>query len=123
MFRILKPEGQMILTIPFLFPEHNSPYDFHRYTVHGIKCDCERVGLRVVKIVRFGGSGTVLAGLIVRIFHNFITSTALGKLLYYFPGMIIFPLFHALFNVLGYLLDWIPLSQFYIGVGLVCRKR
>jgi SAM-dependent methyltransferase len=123
MVRILKPNGKLILTVPFLFPEHDTPHDFHRYTLYGIKYDCERVGLKVVKIVKLGGVGTMLIGLLTRISHNLVTSTALGKLFFYFPGIFIFPLFYLTFNMIGYLLDHIKSSPFYIGIGLVCRKR
>ena len=122
MVRILKPEGQMILTVPFLFPEHNSPYDFHRHTVHGIKFECERAGLRVERIVKLGGVGTMLAGLLARVCKNLMMSRAVGKILFYFPGLFVLPLLHFILNMTGCLLDRIPLSPFYIGAGLICRR-
>jgi len=123
MARVVKPDGQMILTVPFLFPEHNSPYDLHRYTLHGIKYECQRAGIRVVKIVKLGGAGTMLAGLLARLSHSLATATPFGKLLFYFPGFLIFPFVHLLFNMVGYLLDCAPSSSFYIGVGLICTKN
>lgn len=32
MFRILKPGGSFLLTVPFLYRIHGSPWDFHRHT-------------------------------------------------------------------------------------------
>ena len=35
--RILKPKGEFVFTIPFLFPIHGDPNDYQRYTASGIK--------------------------------------------------------------------------------------
>ena len=34
--RVLKPGGVIIMTTPFLVPLHEEPYDYYRYTRHGI---------------------------------------------------------------------------------------
>lgn len=34
--RLLKPGGRLILTVPFLFPIHDQPYDYYRYTRFGL---------------------------------------------------------------------------------------
>ncbi len=35
--RVLKPGGVMIGSTPFMFPIHDEPYDFYRYTKYGIQ--------------------------------------------------------------------------------------
>jgi SAM-dependent methyltransferase len=35
-WRVLRPGGTFILQIPFLYPLHDTPYDFHRWTEHGL---------------------------------------------------------------------------------------
>lgn len=35
--RVLKPGGQLILQVPFLYPIHDAPLDFHRWTDHGLR--------------------------------------------------------------------------------------
>lgn len=35
--RVLKKEGVVIASTPFLFPIHDEPYDFYRYTKYGIE--------------------------------------------------------------------------------------
>ena len=35
--RVLKPEGMMLVTVPFVWNEHEAPYDYVRYTSYGIK--------------------------------------------------------------------------------------
>ncbi len=33
----LKPQGRLSLSVPFIFPIHDSPYDFFRFTEYGLK--------------------------------------------------------------------------------------
>ena len=35
--RILTPGGRVILQVPFLYPLHDEPYDFHRWTMKGLR--------------------------------------------------------------------------------------
>ena len=35
--RVLKIGGSILVTVPFIWPEHQKPYDFQRYTSFGIK--------------------------------------------------------------------------------------
>jgi SAM-dependent methyltransferase len=35
--RVLKPNGQLLITIPFAWDEHEAPFDYARYTSFGIK--------------------------------------------------------------------------------------
>ena len=36
-YRILKPQGMLLITVPFVWDEHEPPYDFGRYTSFGLK--------------------------------------------------------------------------------------
>ncbi|MCB9978512.1 MAG: class I SAM-dependent methyltransferase [Rhodospirillales bacterium] len=35
-YRVLKPGGALFLSTPFIFPLHDEPYDFYRYTKYGL---------------------------------------------------------------------------------------
>lgn len=39
--RILRPGGIFYTSVPFIFPFHSDPYDFHRFTVDGLAVLCE----------------------------------------------------------------------------------
>lgn len=54
--RILRPEGDLLLSIPFLYPVHDAPHDYQRLTVHGIVRDVEASGMRVESITPVLGS-------------------------------------------------------------------
>jgi SAM-dependent methyltransferase len=60
MARVLKPGGSMIVTAPFAFRLHEEPYDFFRFTPHGLASMLERAGLRVVQVTPFGSVWSVV---------------------------------------------------------------
>jgi SAM-dependent methyltransferase len=45
--RVLKPGGRLLLSMPFLYPIHDAPHDFQRYTTHGLAREISAVGLDV----------------------------------------------------------------------------
>lgn len=47
--RVLKPGGYMLVTVPFVWDEHEIPYDFARYTSFGIRHTLTEKGLAVVQ--------------------------------------------------------------------------
>lgn len=50
--RILKPKGRIYLTIPFMYPEHEMPYDFQRWTRSGIRNILSANNFDVIQIVK-----------------------------------------------------------------------
>lgn len=48
--RVLKPGGQILITIPFAWDEHEKPYDYARYTSFGIRHIFERHKLEVLEL-------------------------------------------------------------------------
>lgn len=60
--RVLAPAGQAWLSMPFLYPIHDAPHDFQRYTEYGLRRDVQRAGLQIVSLRRAGNALTT-AGL------------------------------------------------------------
>ena len=50
-FRTLKPQGVLILTIPFFWPEHEQPHDYRRFTRYGLQKTLEKAGFESIKII------------------------------------------------------------------------
>lgn len=48
--RILKPNGVLIISVPFFYPLHDMPYDFGRYTNSALKDFLVKASMRIVKI-------------------------------------------------------------------------
>ncbi|WP_266148188.1 class I SAM-dependent methyltransferase [Dyella halodurans] len=53
-FRVLKPGGRAWISMPFLYPLHDAPFDFQRYTEFGLRRDVERAGFEVITLQRSG---------------------------------------------------------------------
>lgn len=47
--RVLKPGARMLLTIPFVWDEHEQPYDYARYSRFGLKALLEKGGFRILQ--------------------------------------------------------------------------
>ncbi len=52
--RVLKPDGRAWISMPFLYPLHDAPFDFQRYTEYGLRRDIQRAGLTVVTLQKRG---------------------------------------------------------------------
>ncbi|MCS6766613.1 MAG: methyltransferase domain-containing protein [Candidatus Protistobacter heckmanni] len=50
--RVLKPNGQLLISIPFAWDEHEIPYDFARYTSFGITHILNKNNFEVVKLTK-----------------------------------------------------------------------
>ena len=54
--RVLKKEGMLLLSLPFMYREHEYPYDFRRYTSCGIKRLLQNVGFDLVEVRKIGNA-------------------------------------------------------------------
>lgn len=49
-YRLLAPNGHLVVSVPFLQPFHPTPFDFRRYTRSGLQQLGEQSGFRVLEI-------------------------------------------------------------------------
>lgn len=62
--RVLKPGGRAWISMPFLYPLHDAPFDFQRYTEYGLRRDAARAGLGVLEL-RKSGHAVRTAGMLL----------------------------------------------------------
>ena len=67
--RVMKKDGKMLLTCPFVWSEHEIPYDYARYTRFALTNIFEKNGFRILKFEKQG---------------NFIEAIAQMRTLYFF---------------------------------------
>ncbi len=53
-FRVLKPGGKLIFSVPFVWHYHDTPYDFNRFTYYKLKSLFEGAGFSIDHIVGYG---------------------------------------------------------------------
>ncbi len=68
--RVLHPNGKLVLQVPFLYPLHDAPFDFHRWTTFGLRELAEQHGFIIETNIVFGHPLETAA---------LLTNLALGK--------------------------------------------
>ena len=58
--RVLRPDGRLVATIPFLFPVHGDPDDFQRWTPEKLQLELGRAGLEVEELSPMGSAAAVV---------------------------------------------------------------
>jgi SAM-dependent methyltransferase len=60
-FRLLRPGGHLILTAPFIWPIHEAPRDFFRYSPYGLRHLLEEAGFEVIEVQPLAGAWTTFS--------------------------------------------------------------
>ncbi len=61
--RILRPNGRVLMTVPFVWDEHEQPYDFARYSSFGLAYLARKAGFEVVESRRTLADASLFAQL------------------------------------------------------------
>lgn len=78
-FRVLRPGGHLVVTVPFFYPTHEAPYDFGRFTRYGLTAVLRNAGFEVVRVDSQGGP--LLLGSHMGVLAVSQALNALGRLL------------------------------------------
>ena len=98
MYRVLKPGGGMMMTVPFVWDEHEQPCDYARYSSFGLKFVVEKHGFKVVDQRKTVCDIRVIFQLInAYLYKRLLTKNPYINLLFCF-------LFMSPFNILGEIL-------------------
>jgi SAM-dependent methyltransferase len=77
--RVLRPGGHALVTVPFLYPTHEAPYDFQRFTHLGVGALARRHGLEVLDLAAQGGPGLLVAHAGVLALTGLLRATGLER--------------------------------------------
>lgn len=58
--RVLRPSGKLLLTVPFVWDEHEQPYDYARYSSFGLRTLLEKNGFRVITQLKLGADASII---------------------------------------------------------------
>ena len=130
MFRVLKPGGSILLTTPFIWNEHEIPYDYGRYSYFGLKDLFTKNGFIISKQKRIlSGFALIitLTSLYVRDgqekLKELFPKSKLGKVGRGLIYLIFRPIFMA-FNIAAVVAQLLPKSErFYFNNGLLAKKK
>jgi len=121
--RVVKPEGRVLITMPFAYPMHDQPHDYQRWTRHGWTHRLRRAGLEAVAIEENGNAAQAAAA-------NLSMALAQGGLdAIARPGwrvvaLALLPLLVLVANAYGWLASWLLPTRELMPAGyLVEAKR
>ncbi|UEG50917.1 class I SAM-dependent methyltransferase [Ferruginibacter lapsinanis] len=81
-YRVLKPQGNIILTVPFTWELHEEPYDFFRISKHGLKELFEEAGFEINYIKANGGKWAAMFQMMLNtVYSTFKYKTVKSKIL------------------------------------------
>jgi SAM-dependent methyltransferase len=60
MHRVLKPGGQLVLTVPFVWDEHEQPFDYARYSSFGLRALFEENGFVIERHKKINANVSVI---------------------------------------------------------------
>jgi ubiquinone/menaquinone biosynthesis C-methylase UbiE len=101
--RVLKAEGVILITTPFMREEHEIPYDFARYTNFGLTYLLKKNNFKVLDLIKTTSSVIAIGQLFVNYIANHILPNGrflgkLSQLIVVFPINILFLIFDRIFQ-------------------------
>ncbi|MDD3465758.1 MAG: class I SAM-dependent methyltransferase [Campylobacterales bacterium] len=97
--RVLKKEGLLLISVPFVWDEHEQPHDYARYSSFGLKYNLEKAGFEILEARKTINSVAVIFQLLNAYIYK-ITVTKNG-----FVNIIIAGLLMSPFNIIGVVLS------------------
>lgn len=70
--RVLKPDGKILITCPFVYPEHEKPFDYARYTLFALKYLFEKHGFEIIVTDKKGNLIETICQQLIIYSFNFI---------------------------------------------------
>jgi SAM-dependent methyltransferase len=115
--RVLKPEGMLVMVVPFLWEEHQAPHDYFRFTQYGVRLLFESSPFHLTLMAPVGGFFRLCARRSV-------------NLLSFFQGgwrwiffWVLAPFFGLLFPLILYCMDGLdPSRHFSLAFRIRARK-
>ena len=69
-FRVLRPGGQLVLAMPFFWPEHEQPFDSQRFTSFGLSARLEAAGFNVKQMTKTNPGLAAMAQLFIELIER-----------------------------------------------------
>jgi SAM-dependent methyltransferase len=117
--RVLRPGGLLILTVPFVWDEHEQPHDFARYSSFGLRSILESAGFEVIEHRKTLADARVLFQLINAYLFK-VTQTRTQRFNHLIALLLMAPI-----NLVGIVVGLVAPKNvdFYLDNVVVARKR
>ena len=71
MSRLLKPQGKVLMNVPFYYWLHERPHDYYRYTEYALRRFAETTGFDVLFIKTLGGIPEIITDILAKTLVSF----------------------------------------------------
>lgn len=116
--RVLKPKGLLVFTVPFAWEEHETPYDYARYTRDGLEQLLKKTNFRVKLMVPTNSHFVAISQLLIN--YIFLSISSRSKFFLFLKQLgVVFPM-----NVLTLLLNRLLPARdtFYSNIFCIAEK-
>lgn len=110
--KILKPNGKIIIGVPFIHLLHEEPHDYFRYTEFRLKLFCEENSLKILTIFPYGGALEVLLDISAKL----ISKSKVTSSIFYLFSRLIYK------SLIGRKIFKLTSSKYPLGYCLVAEK-
>ena len=119
--RVLRPNGKLLLTVPFVWDEHEQPYDYARYSSFGLRHLLEKNGFTVVQHQKTLPDFRV----IIQLINGYIFKKTLIFRPNPMANIVASVIFNAWLNIIGGILSFILPSNkdLYLDNVIVAEKK
>lgn len=114
-FRVLKPGGRAIYTVPFIWHLHEEPRDFYRFTKYGLRYLFEKKGFRILELNALSGFWVTFLQLLVYKLFAFNRGP-----LRYIP---VIPILGLVFQGIGYILNRLDPNEKWTWAYLIAVEK
>jgi len=126
--RILKKDGIFAFSVPFLYPLHDIPWDYRRWTKYGVETLLKENNFEVVQCIERGGFWTVWnSHFNINLMHILQNITLMKSNLKWCLIFILAPLFlffSLISNFISFFLEKIDKNKrFTLGYTVIARKK
>jgi SAM-dependent methyltransferase len=116
--RVLKPGGSAIFTVPFIWDEHEQPYDFARYSSFGLKSLFNNADFQIIENNKYLTDLRILVLLLNAYIYKVIKKILPSKI----SMMLILPII-SINNILGHAFVLLPENKdLYFGNIFILKK-
>jgi len=118
--RVIKRDGIIILSVPFIYHAHATPYDYFRFSEYGLKNICKDHDFEILEFEYQGYLGTTLFSILNGFIWQLSTKSKLLRNTILLPFLL---LIFTVNNTVGVLLDFIKLKDFTPNFWLVLKSK
>jgi SAM-dependent methyltransferase len=117
--RVLKPTGKILFTAPFIWEEHETPYDFRRFTSYGLTELAKNHNLEILNFSKTCSGGKAIIQIInlsmERMIREKLGNNNLSRLLNLLPT--------AFFNIIGAIFRETESSPLYLDNVILLKQQ